>query len=413
MGTGADDVETPAEFAGEPDGFQRLWTPHRMVYVGGDKPSDEAGEGCPFCAAPDRSDAEGLIVHRGELCYVVLNLFPYNPGHVLVCPYRHVSLYVDLTDEETAEFTALTKQASTGAREGQRPDGLQPRDEPGRRRRGRGGRPPAPARGPALGWRLELPARSWPAPRRSRCCSRTSGRGSWRPGRRAEARAADRLDSTMLNRLLRETWTKVMTPIAKLFLRLGISPDVVTIVGTVGVCVGALAFYPRGQLLVGTLVVTLFIFSDNVDGVMARMSGREGPWGAYLDSTLDRSRRRRHLRRPGPLLRRDAPEPARRPALALACLILGFVVSYSKARAEGLGMTANVGIAERADRLLVGPVGHVPRRPGRLGRPARRRPRAAVRRQPRHRRAADARGPAPGAGPRPTPDQHSPGVSTP
>ena len=104
-------VEPRADFAGEPDGFDRLWTPHRMVYIGGDKPTEEAGEGCPFCAAPDRTDADGLIVHRGERCYVVLNLFPYNPGHVLVCPYRHVSLYVDLTDEETAEFTALTKQA--------------------------------------------------------------------------------------------------------------------------------------------------------------------------------------------------------------------------------------------------------------------------------------------------------------
>ena len=124
MATGADDVETPAEFAGEPDGFQRLWTPHRMVYVGGDKPSDEAGEGCPFCAAPDRSDAEGLIVHRGDLCYVVLNLFPYNPGHVLVCPYRHVSLYVDLTDEETTEFTALTKQALRALETASAPMGL-------------------------------------------------------------------------------------------------------------------------------------------------------------------------------------------------------------------------------------------------------------------------------------------------
>jgi ATP adenylyltransferase len=104
-------VEPRAGFAGEPDGFDRLWTPHRMVYIGGEKPTEEAGEGCPFCAAPDRTDAEGLIVHRGVRCYVVLNLFPYNPGHVLVCPYRHVSLYVDLTDEETAEFTALTKQA--------------------------------------------------------------------------------------------------------------------------------------------------------------------------------------------------------------------------------------------------------------------------------------------------------------
>jgi ATP adenylyltransferase len=82
-----------------------------MAYIGGEKPTDEAGEGCPFCAAPDRTDADGLIVHRGERCYVVLNLFPYNPGHVLVCPYRHVSLYLDLTDQETTEFTALTKQA--------------------------------------------------------------------------------------------------------------------------------------------------------------------------------------------------------------------------------------------------------------------------------------------------------------
>ncbi len=113
QGDGGDgaDLESSADFAGVRDGFQRLWTPHRMAYIGGDKPSAEAGDGCPFCAAPDRSDAEGLIVHRGEQCYVVMNLFPYNPGHVLVCPYRHVSLYVDLTDEETTEFTALTKQA--------------------------------------------------------------------------------------------------------------------------------------------------------------------------------------------------------------------------------------------------------------------------------------------------------------
>jgi ATP adenylyltransferase len=81
-----------------------------MAYILGDKPTDEAGHGCPFCTAPGKSDEEGLIVHRGEHCYVVMNLFPYNPGHVLVCPYRHVSLYIDLTDEETAEFTSLTKQ---------------------------------------------------------------------------------------------------------------------------------------------------------------------------------------------------------------------------------------------------------------------------------------------------------------
>ena len=79
--------------------------------MGGEKPDPVAGDGCPFCLAPKRSDQEGLVVHRGAHCYVVMNLFPYNPGHVLVCPYRHVSLYVDLTDEETTEFTLLTKQA--------------------------------------------------------------------------------------------------------------------------------------------------------------------------------------------------------------------------------------------------------------------------------------------------------------
>ena len=157
----------------------------------------------------------------------------------------------------------------------------------------------------------------------------------------------------MLNRLMRETWTKVMTPIAKLFLRLGISPDVVTIIGTIGVCFGALAFFPRGELLVGTLVIAVFIFSDNVDGVMARMSGRSGPWGAFLDSTLDRIGDASIFGGLVLLYAGPGEHYSQLTAiLALACLILGFVVSYSKARAEGLGMTADVGIAERADRLL-------------------------------------------------------------
>lgn len=104
-------TEQASTFPGEADGFERLWTPHRMVYIRGERPDPTAGEGCPFCAAPGRADPDGLIVHRGQSCYVVLNLFPYNPGHLLICPYRHVSLYVDLTDEETTEFTALTKEA--------------------------------------------------------------------------------------------------------------------------------------------------------------------------------------------------------------------------------------------------------------------------------------------------------------
>lgn len=104
-------LERPEDFAGVPDGFQRLWTPHRLAYVQSEKPELEDDERCPFCAGPAKDDEDALIVARGETCYAILNLFPYNPGHVLICPYRHVPLYLDLTDEETTEFTAMTKQA--------------------------------------------------------------------------------------------------------------------------------------------------------------------------------------------------------------------------------------------------------------------------------------------------------------
>ena len=115
--------EDAAGFAGASDGFERLWTPHRIAYIRGERPPKEAGEGCPFCDAPARSDDEGLIVYRGVHCYVVMNLFPYNPGHVLICPYRHISLYVDLTDDETAEFTALTKAGLAALQAASQPAG--------------------------------------------------------------------------------------------------------------------------------------------------------------------------------------------------------------------------------------------------------------------------------------------------
>ncbi|MEO6413518.1 MAG: phosphatidylinositol phosphate synthase [Pedococcus sp.] len=155
----------------------------------------------------------------------------------------------------------------------------------------------------------------------------------------------------MLNKYARALFTKIFTPVARLFLKLGISPDVVTIVGTLGVCFGALAFYPRNEFFWGTVVITLFVFSDTVDGVMARMSGRSGKWGAYLDSTLDRVGDSAIF---GGLVLWYAGrgDDFLMAGLALACLILGSVVSYAKARAEGLGFTANVGIAERADRLV-------------------------------------------------------------
>jgi len=91
----------------------------------------------------------------------------------------------------------------------------------------------------------------------------------------------------MLDRF-RAFFARVIEPVARLFLRMGISPDAVTLVGTLGVCAGALIFFPTGHLLIGVLVITAFVFSDMVDGQMARLSGTSSKWGAFLDSTLDR-----------------------------------------------------------------------------------------------------------------------------
>ncbi len=96
------------------DGLERLWTPHRMTYVTGeDRPAEgyEKPAGCPFCLAPGRSAEESLVVARGEHVYAVLNLYPYNPGHLLVCPYRHVPDYTELDLAETAELGAWTQTA--------------------------------------------------------------------------------------------------------------------------------------------------------------------------------------------------------------------------------------------------------------------------------------------------------------
>jgi len=109
---------------GVPDAFQRLWTPHRLAYVKGGQEQVTGQDDCPFCVAPSRGDEQSLIVHRGKLVYAILNLFPYNPGHLLVCPYRHVPDYTDLTVEETAEFAAVSQTAMTVLRKVANPSGF-------------------------------------------------------------------------------------------------------------------------------------------------------------------------------------------------------------------------------------------------------------------------------------------------
>ena len=97
---------------GEPDALDRLWTPHRMAYIRGEnKPVDESTGECPFCRVPKLGDADGLVVHRGEHTFAVLNLYPYSPGHLMVCPYRHIADYTDATDAEVAELADLTRTA--------------------------------------------------------------------------------------------------------------------------------------------------------------------------------------------------------------------------------------------------------------------------------------------------------------
>jgi CDP-diacylglycerol--glycerol-3-phosphate 3-phosphatidyltransferase len=154
----------------------------------------------------------------------------------------------------------------------------------------------------------------------------------------------------MLERF-RQFWTGVWAPLGNLLLRMGVSPNTVTVVGTLGVCAGALVCFPQGWLLAGVLVITVFVFSDMIDGYMARTSGQMSAFGAFLDSTLDRigdaaifGGLAMYYVGPG-----DSEWKA---ALAIYCLTMGAVTSYARARAESLGMQAKVGIAERADRLV-------------------------------------------------------------
>jgi CDP-diacylglycerol--glycerol-3-phosphate 3-phosphatidyltransferase/CDP-diacylglycerol--inositol 3-phosphatidyltransferase len=149
----------------------------------------------------------------------------------------------------------------------------------------------------------------------------------------------------------RAFWTKVISPVAHLLIRMGVSADVVTLVGTIGVCAGALVFFPQGKLLTGVLVITAFVFSDLLDGYMARTTGKTSKFGAFLDSTLDRIGDAAIF---GGLALYFAWSGDNRLylVLSLICLVMGSVTSYARAKAEGMGFQAKVGIAERADRLV-------------------------------------------------------------
>jgi CDP-diacylglycerol--glycerol-3-phosphate 3-phosphatidyltransferase len=154
----------------------------------------------------------------------------------------------------------------------------------------------------------------------------------------------------------KEFWAgTVLHPVVRLFIRLGISPDAVTLVGTIGVSAGALIFFPQGELLIGVLFITAFVFSDLIDGRMARETGRVSKFGAFWDSTLDRigdgaifGGLALYFAGTG----KDQGDSYLYLCVTLWCLVMGSVTSYARARAESLGMDAKGGIAERADRLV-------------------------------------------------------------
>ncbi|MFI8102985.1 phosphatidylinositol phosphate synthase [Streptomyces sp. NPDC086023] len=157
----------------------------------------------------------------------------------------------------------------------------------------------------------------------------------------------------MLNKYARAFFTRVLTPFAAFLLRRGVSPDAVTLIGTAGVVAGALVFFPRGDFFWGTITITLFVFSDLVDGNMARQAGVSSRWGAFLDSTLDRVADAAIF---GGLALWYAGGGHDNVlcAVAIFCLASGQVVSYTKARGESIGLPVAVnGMVERAERLVI------------------------------------------------------------
>ena len=154
----------------------------------------------------------------------------------------------------------------------------------------------------------------------------------------------------MLN-ALRPLIARLLTPVGKALARTPVTPNAITLTGTAGVVAGALWLFPTGHLFAGTMVCTAFVLADMLDGVLARVKGTSGAWGAFLDSTLDRVADAAVFAGLTIWLARTGQRPLA--LVALFCLVAGGLVSYAKARAEGLGLRCDVGLAERTERLLI------------------------------------------------------------
>lgn len=176
------------------------------------------------------------------------------------------------------------------------------------------------------------------------------------PGPQGDPRRLPTRRSQMLNLRVRPLIAHAVDPVARVLLRAGVRPDAVTIAGTVGVVIGALVFFAQGWFFTGTAIVFFSVLTDLLDGAMARQRGTTSLFGAWLDSTCDRVADAAIFSGIALWFLGDGDSPVLG-AVALFCLVSGSVVSYAKARAEGLGMTCDVGLAERAERLILVLVG--------------------------------------------------------
>lgn len=158
----------------------------------------------------------------------------------------------------------------------------------------------------------------------------------------------------MLSRSGRPLAQVLFGPIARAFVKLGISANTVTVAGTILSCAAALFFFPRNMLLIGALVTTILVIFDNLDGQIARLTGTSSKWGAFLDSTMDRFADGAIFASLAMWGYFHADDGVRAWVItgAIASIVLGSIVPYARARAEGVGYTASVGLAERADRLI-------------------------------------------------------------
>jgi CDP-diacylglycerol---glycerol-3-phosphate 3-phosphatidyltransferase len=154
-------------------------------------------------------------------------------------------------------------------------------------------------------------------------------------------------------KVLRPALGRLLTPVGQALARTPITPNAVTVIGTIGMSASALYFFPTGHLFWGVVVCTIFVFSDMLDGTLARIKGTSGPFGAFLDSTLDRVADAAVFGGLAIYFVRGGHSHLMA-AVALFCLVAGSLVSYTKARAESLGLTCDVGFAERTERLLIG-----------------------------------------------------------